>query len=435
MKKIIIAMIVIVLLIMIIITGLLFLQREPEPENEADQGDVGLNINLKETVVEPVTDSISFFTVRNVIQGYLNSINLKSSSYFDDYGEQIASDSEISNIIYNLLSKEYLNQNSISKNNVLNSIFTTNDDLIFVPLKMNYLLLDGMTKYAVQGFCVDWDNAFVKDFYFIVNVDENNKTFSITPIDSDEVNSIDDVKLDRKVTAIEVESNNVIRVQNITDKFLCQEYFMIQKRLMLANPKLSYSYIDEDYRNARFGSLENYLKYVAENKEHISKMALRGYEVERMGSNTKCLCKDQYENYYIFNVKEVLNYKILLDIYTVEQDTAKTAYAEYTDRQKIAYNVNKWVQMINNKDYQGAYDVLNENFKNNNWISVNDFEAYIKQNYPSYYQIEYTDYEESGENAIQTIILKDFDNIEQDKSLKIVMKLKDEMNFEMAISM
>lgn len=435
MKKIVIAIIIILILIMAIIGGLMFLSNNSEPEPEIEEGDAGLEINFKETTVEPVTDNIDFFTIQNNIQGYLNTINLQSSSYYDDYGEQIMTNTEISNNIYNLLSKEYINENSISANNVLNSIETVNEDLIFVPLKMNYLLLENITKYAVYGFCIDWNNEYVKDLYFIVNVDNKNRTFSITPLNSSELNSIDDIELDRREVLIEAKENNKMVMQSITDQYLCQQYFLIQKRLMLANPRVSYDYIDKEYRDKRFGTIENYLKYVSENKAHITKMALRSYDVERMGSTAKYMCKDQYENYYLFNVEKVLDYKVLLDIYTIEQDTAVTAYSGYNDRQKIAYNVNKWIQMINNKDYQGAYDVLNVTFKDNNWATVNDFENYIKQNYPSYYQVEYTNYEESGENAIQTVTLKDFDGKEQNKSLTIIIRLKDNMEYEVAIAL
>ena len=191
MKKIIIAIIIILILLMVTTGILLFILKNNEPEEEENiQGDVGLDINFKETTIEPVIDNISFFTIQNCIQGYLNTINLKSSSYYDNYDRQIVTNSEIENNIYNLLSEEYIKENAITTNNVFNYIDKVEKDLIFVPLKMNTLMLQNMTKYAVYGFCIDWDNEYVKDLYFIVNVDDENKTYSITPLNSETYKSI-----------------------------------------------------------------------------------------------------------------------------------------------------------------------------------------------------------------------------------------------------
>ncbi|MCI8832969.1 MAG: hypothetical protein HFJ19_02030 [Clostridia bacterium] len=436
MKKIIIAIIIILILCMIITGALLFMLKNSDvPVEENGEGDVGEDINLNEITVEPVTDNISFFSVQNCIQGYLNTINLKNSSYYDNEDKQIVTNNEIAEGICNLLSKEYIDENSITTSNVFNYIDKVEENLIFIPLKMNYTFLKNMTKYAIYGFCMDWDNNYVKDLYFIVNVDESNKTYSITPLNTEQYKSINDIKLDRKEFTIENKDNiNDFILQPITDQYLCQQYFLLQKRLMLSRPEISYSYLDEEYKNKRFGSLENYNKYISENKAHILKMSIKGYEVERIGDTSQYMCKDQYGNYYIFNVEKVLDYKVLLDVYTIEQEKAIKAYNGYNNRKKIAYNVNKWVQMVNNKDYQGTYNLLNTTFRDNTWSTLEQFENFIKQNYPSYYEVEYGQYEENGESSVQTIILKDIEGKEENKTVTLIIKLKDEMNFEMSIA-
>ncbi len=437
MKKIIIAIIIILILCMIITGALLFMLKNSDvPVEENGEGDIGEDINLNEITVEPVTDNISFFSVQNCIQGYLNTINLKNSSYYNNEDKQIVTNNEIAEGICNLLSKEYIDENAITTSNVFNYIDKVEENLIFIPLKMNYLLVQNMTKYAVYGFCIDWDNNYVKDLYFIVNVDEENKTYSITPLNTEQYKSINDIKLNGTVTTIDNKDNtNDFILQPITDQYLCQQYFLLQKRLMLSRPEISYSYLDEEYKNKRFGSLENYNKYISANKAHILKMSIKGYEVERIGDTSQYMCKDQYGNYYIFNVEKVLDYKVLLDIYTIEQEKAIKAYNGYNNRKKIAYNVNKWVQMINNKDYQGTYNLLNTTFRDNTWSTLEQFENFIKQNYPSYYEVEYGQYEENGESSVQTIILKDIEGKEENKTVTLIIKLKDEMNFEMSIAL
>ena len=101
----------------------------------------------------------------------------------------------------------------------------------------------------------------------------------------------------------------------------------------------------------------------------------------------------------------------------------------------MLFRSNKWVQMINNKDYQGTYNLLNETYRRNNWNNVEEFENFIKSNYPSYYEIEYGKYEENGESSIQTIILKDIEGKEHSKTLTLIIKLQKEMDFEMSIAL
>ena len=213
-----------------ITTGVLLYMLKNSDESEAEnvEGDVGEDINFNESIIEPVTDNISFFSVQNCIQGYLNTINLKSSSYYDNEDNKVVTDNEIATDIYNLLSKEYIDENSITTSNVFNYIDKVEENLIFIPLKMNYIFLQNMTKYAIYGFCIDWDNNYVKDLYFIVNVDETNKTYSITPLNTEEYKSINDIKLDRKEFTIENKDNiNDFVLQPITDQYLCQQYFLL----------------------------------------------------------------------------------------------------------------------------------------------------------------------------------------------------------------
>ena len=55
--------------------------------------------------------------------------------------------------------------------------------------------------------------------------------------------------------------------------------------------------------------------------------------------------------------------------------------------------------------------------------------------FPSYYDVEYNQYEENGESSVQTIILKDIEGKEENKTVTLIIKLKDEMNFEMSIAL
>lgn len=429
MKKIGIAIIITLIVMIILISTLLIILNTSEKALE--QGDIGNIINYDETKIEPVKDNIKFFTIRNCVQNYLDSINIKNSTYEDDEIDEVS----ISKGIYNLLSKDYIQKNLITIDNLLSKIEKVESKLIFIPLKMNYLQLENTTKYTVYGYCQKLNNEYIKDLYFIVNVDESNKTFSITPLNNQQYKSIDEIELNRDNIEIKPNNNNSYIQQRITDQYLCEQYFLIQKRMMLSRAEQSYYYLDEEYRNKRFKTIEEYKKYISENKNHINKITMKEYEVNRAGDDTRYICKDQYNNYYIFNTKEVLNYTAMLDAYTIEKEDIQNEYMKYKDQKKVEYNINKWIQMLNNKDYENAYNFLNETFRNKNWNSLDNFKSYMEKNYPSNYKIEYYEYQVYGTNHTQRIILKDIEGKNQkQESLNIIMKLKEDMNFEMSFS-
>lgn len=431
MKKIVIAIIITLIIMIILISTLLIILNNSNTEYK--KGDIGEIIDYDKTEIGPVTDNIDFFTIRNCVQTYLDRININSSTYDD--GEERIDNLSIATGIYNLLSTEYIQKNSITTNNLFQKIDIVQEKLIFVPLKMNYLELENTSKYAVYGFYQNLNNQYIKDVYFIVNVDNKNQTFSIMPIQDERNQTIEKIQLNKENSEIKLNENNSYIVQKITDQYVCEQYFLIQKRLMLAKPEQSYYYLDEEYRAKRYGKIENYINYINQNKNHIIKMSVKSYEVKRLNNNTQYICKDQYDNYYIFNAKEVLNYTVKLDAYTVETEEIEEAYMKYTDQRKVLYNINKWFQMLNNRDYENAYYLLNETFRNSKWNSIEDFKTYIKQDYPSYYQIEYNQYQSYGNNYTQTVVVKDIEKKnENERSIVIIMRLKENMDFEMSFN-
>lgn len=431
MKKIVIAIIITLIIMIILISTLLIILNKTNREYE--KGDIGETIDYSEVKSGPVTDNIDFFTIRNCVQTYLDRININSSTYDD--GEERIDNLSIATNIYDLLSTEYIQKNSITTNNLLQKINIVEEKLIFVPLKMNYLELENTSRYAVYGFYQNLNNQYIKDVYFIVNVDKINQTFSVMPIQSEQNLSIEKIQLNKENIEIKPNDNNSYIVQKITDQYLCEQYFLIQKRLMLAKPEQSYYYLDEEYRTKRFKTIEDYKNYINENQKHIVRMSIKSYEVKRENDFTQYTCKDQYDNYYIFNVKEVLNYTVRLDAYTVETKEIEEAYMKYSNQRKVSYNINKWFQMLNNRDYENAYYLLNETFRNSNWNSIEDFKTYMKQNYPSYYQIEYNQFQTYGNNYAQVVLVKDIEKKNQNqRNITIIMRLKENMNFEMSFN-
>ena len=93
-------------------------------------------------------------------------------------------DKDVDSLIL-ILDKKYKSKNKINKNNLLNYLPQVNNSSTFVSRKMYYQKInENVTKYYVYGYIEEetFDGMGAKtDAYFIVNLDSNNKTFSIEP--------------------------------------------------------------------------------------------------------------------------------------------------------------------------------------------------------------------------------------------------------------
>lgn len=421
MKKKIIIMLIVNLLILITVLGVIIIinsniKQEVEEENN----------NPIQYEIKPVSDNVEVFTVQKFIQEFLQQININNELYYTG-GERLEQ-SFISKWTYSLLSEEYIDKNSITIDNVYEYVNKVEEKLIFVPLKMNVLELENTTKYAIYGFCQTGSNEYRGDFYFIFNVDNNNNTYSIEPLHN--IKSIDEIELTNNDLVIEPNRYNIYKEQEVTEEYICEQYLFIFKRLMLAKTEESYNYLNEKYKNAKFDSVRNYTEYVIENKDKIARMALKSYSIE----NNKYICKNQWNNYYVFNVKGALDYDVMLDIYTVDLEEFTRKYDSSSDENKVAMDVQKIESAINNKDYVFVYNKLDETFKNTNFESYENFEKYMSENFFEINILKNENISKEGNIYVYKVKITDANNENNTKDSTIIMKLLEDRNFVMSFS-
>lgn len=425
MKKKIIIMLIINLLILVTILGLIIISINKNQNNELDN--TKQDIGSIEYEIKPVTDNVELFTVVNYIQAFLEQININNELYYT--GDERLEQSFISEWTYSLLSEEYINKNSITEENVYEYVNKVEEKLIFVPLKMNVLELGNTTKYAIYGFCQTGSNEYREDLYFILNVDNNNNTYSIEPVQN--ADNIDKIELTNNNMSIEKNRYNSYKEKEISDEYLCEQYLFIYKRIMLSKPQEAYKYLNENYREKKFTSLQDFIDYVTKNKEKIAKMGLKAYSVK----DNRYMCQDQWNNYYIFNLKDALDYDVMLDIYTVDLEEFTQRYNSTNEENKVAMNVEKIESAINNKDYKFVYDKLDQTFRNNNFQTIDDLEKYISANFYESNDLKYESVSNEGSIYVYKLKIIDANNENNTKDFTIIMKLMEEADFVMSFSM
>ena len=192
---------------------------------------------------------------------------------------------------------------------------------------------------------------------------------------------------------------------------------------------------DEEYKKKRFGELEQLMDFVNKNKEELNGVEPSQYLVEFDDNAKKYVILDQYQNTYEFYETATMVYKVRLDTYTIMPDNFKETYDSSNEQQKVAMNIDKWVQMLNTRDYTNAYNVVDETFRNNNWGSEEAFEQYMRELLPLHYDVEYTTYSNENSTYVQTINLTDITGeTDETINLNIIMQLKDNYEFVMSFS-
>ena len=425
--------IIVVIIVILIISIVLIQQREKNEQANA----VTPGVELEDIATErKEIERTEYNIVNNAVTAYIQALNMNSSRYYgrDDSGNfvEIVTEDDKMGFIIDLLSSEYVSQNNITTQNLEQYVDTKEEQMLFVPVQMKKLVDENVSTFVTYGIVENLNYELDSEITLIVNVDFSNRTFSIEPTtqDYDEINSVSP-----NITSIEKNDNNQYSSTTINTENTVRDYINQYKRLVLAAPELAYEKFDETYRNERFGSLENFESYITKNTDEIKSITLDEYLSNTYNDYTQYVGRDKYNNTYIFNEKDILDYTIQLDTYTILTDSFKTAYDEGDTTMKVRMNIDRWVDMLNNRDYHSAYQYLDETFRNNNFGSEEAFEQYMREHFPSHYQLQVGQFTETNQTYTQYIVLTDMTG-ETDEEIEntIIMQLKDDYDFVMSFS-
>lgn len=437
MKKILSVMIILVILIIFIIL-LIFYLNKGNLENInigssiGDEGDI-IEITNK---IEDVDNNTDFKIIENCIQQYYDMNNNNNSNFFS-YGEEgeyekIFSNEEINQMRLDLLSDEYINKNNIDLNNINQYIKITDEKSIVIALKMKKVIDTQADKYLVQGIIVNLDYEVLDQFYTFVNLDTNNITFSIEPIIGN-FDNIDDIEIKNENKSINENDYNQYMRTVLGYEDIAKEYFIKYKWIALSSPKLMYQFLDNNYREKRFGNVEEFEKYINENSKEINKIKLEEFLVNNNENSVEYVCKDQFENLYIFEETSPMNFTLKLDTYTIATDKFKNTYKTASDAEKVHMNIDKFIQMMNRQDYKTFYNYISEGFKNNYFSNQNEFEQFLKERFFLYNEIKINKLEQQGDLYICNIEISDLTKQDEGiRDISIIMKLNEEIDFEMS---
>ena len=182
----------------------------------------------------------------------------------------------------------------------------------------------------------------------------------------------------------------------------------------------------------RFGNVDEYKKYINDNIDTIKGISVEQYLVNQKENYKEYVCKDQYENLYIFKEKAVMDYTVELDTYTIVTEEFEKEYTNGNDNTKVIMNVDKFIQMLNNYDYKTAYGLLNDTFKQNNFGTEEEFKKYIQDTCYRYNDISVDKISDENGIYVCEATIGNKQNEDEKKKINIIMRLGTGTNFEMS---
>ena len=434
MKTTIIILIVIILLCTIIMSLVKIIQTKKseveDSKNESSSNAYTANVEEEDKQLS-TTDCLK---IKNCINRYYNYINKLNYTFdiTDESGKRVMkTDFTEANVkVYSILSQNYIANNNIDQSDVFKYVENINDNIIYNVLEIEET--DMIDQYKVTGILQNIKNEALAKTYFIVNINKEINCFSIEPVLEKDV---DFSKIETKYEMINKNKYNEIPKTATGNEDICKEYLLAYKRLMLVAPQEAYNHLDDTYKKLKFPTVDDFKTYIADNKDEISKICLKSYQVTNNNGEKRYVCIDQNGKYYIFNEKVALEYKIVLDTYTIDLPEFTQKYNNSDTKDKIMLNLEKIREAINNKDANYVYSKLNSKFKENNFKTVEDLKQYLQNNFYTNNKFSYKTADPQEENLyLVTLDVVNLSNSNENKAMTFVIKLNDGTDFEISFS-
>ena len=431
--------IITLIIILVIIMVVFYIYSKNELNSEGtdynDKGDFETKDTFESSyILKDEIQTNRYYTVKDIIEKYLKSIYSYNNYDGRDLNYMAMTEEALNEaienqkqsdlkLLQNIVAEECIEEFNISDYNNYKG-YNINIDNMLVAEISSY-----MNIYLVYGTIINTG----EEVKLMTILDHNTSAYVIYPQKYLEENNLINLKagdtIDISIDSVEKNNFNSYKYKNIDTQTIAIDYFEDYKYKLNNDIEDLYNSLDEEYRNKRFGSVDNFNEYVNKNFEELNGAVFSEYLVNNLEDCTEYVCKDQYDNVYIFRATAAMKYSLLLDTYTIETDKFKSTYSLNSDQGKVLLNIDKWFLMLNNRDYNAAYNVLDEEFRNQYFSSLSEFEQYMRENYPLHYEIKYGDFSNEGNIYIQEIQLSDITGSSDEvKEFTVIMALDNENN-------
>lgn len=129
-----------------------------------------------------------------------------------------------------------------------------------------------------------------------------------------------------------------------------------------------------------------------------------------------------------------MDFKMILDTYTIDLPQFIEKYNQANDETKVALNLQKVFEAINDEDYNYVYNKLDDTFKQNNFPTLESFEEYVKNNFYSKNTITKANYTMENDMYVYGLNISNADNENEFITKEFIVKLEEETDFVMSFN-
>lgn len=406
-NNIIILSIIVLIIFIILISIMIVIYKKNNLNDDVSEEEIDSNsFDVKiEDDISKVIENNEFYNVKNCVQYYIDYLN-----------------DENYDAVYKVLDKNFIINNNITIEKLESSNIKL-DGNIYIANKINKKEEDlDLTVYFVYGHVVNDDYTSEKEKNFTVIMDKTNELFAIIPENLE--GSSYEYNFDIEDDTTDYYNEFIYKV--FSEEEILTEYFNYYKSLALSRPNEAFLLLKEEYRDKRFGNDESkYIEYLK--NINIDNIYPTKYMYNVYDDYAEYVCIDKNGIYYIFQETAPMEFKLMLDTYTIESEKFITEYDNADDDKKVMMNVDKWIMMLENKDYENAYNILDETFRDNNFENLEEFEEYIKNNISNNYSLNFKEQTYVGEGIYTEKI--ELTNDEENIVKTIIIKLQDNRKF------
>lgn len=407
MKKIKNLIIFVIISIIVISTTLLIILLNSKQDLQQES-----NINR---IVSTVRNRNEYFAIKNVIDKYFSNLTMLNEEKYEihqympvngKYMDQNEIEEHIhesvlayKNMIYNYLDEDYKKDNGINLNNINEKLGDYQDVQTFIDNMYYVDIRENLKAYFVYGEVVEKSDLQKKSYSIMIIVNSSNKAFKLIP------NIINyNVELGKELIIdfddISYNNYNKIKYSTINNETYCRELFNDYRNRLIYNVESVYYLFNENYRNEKFGDLKEFVEFVKLNKKALTNVSLKSYNVQSRNMESIFICVDRSGKQYYFSVTSPMKYTVSYDIYSTDTQETIEEYNKLSEVEKVIFNLNKINFALNAADYKYIYNRLSNNYKENNFKTLESFEEYAKIEFFANNQFEYLKYENVGQEYI-----------------------------------
>lgn len=420
-RKILLAIILIIVLIIILIISFLLclninnenaMSNEQTAENDIINGVYEVEEIEANTEIRLVDSQSQYYSIVACINDYYKDI-------LDGNNKKL----------YDTLDNRYIQENSITQENVIGKINTSNfSNSDYIVKNMYIQETENIYNYYINGYLKE--QGMNTNTYFVLFVDQYNSTYSIYPINEERYNNIIELKEIIETETISENDNNLYQVVQVSDEDTAKRLLEDYQYKIENNIQLAYEELNSEYRQKKFSNIEEYTQYI--NNIGISQASVVQYQKSKIDDSVQYIILDENGRYYVFNETSVMKYNVLLDIYTIELPNFVESYNNSNEAEKVQYDIQLWFYAINDGDYAYAYNKLDQTYRNNNFPTQVDFENYMKTTFYAYNKLGYTSYEKNGDLYIYKMVITNSEDSTQTIEKQFVVKLLEGTDFVMS---